>query len=173
MAISFTKWNSETKTSDPVVLGEGATVGYESTYLGDGDSSYWGVYFDFESGEFKNAGGGYTPSGIVADASEPVKEAYAAKQAAERAAGQAKAAAIRLRQDYLDAQYEAATPRKGKTVKVVSGRKIPVGTVAEVAWYGESNYGGFRVALLIDGEKVYTASHNVEVVTQEQEAVAA
>lgn len=50
---------------------------------------------------------------------------------------------------------------QGVTVQVVKGRKVPIGTVAEVAWVGESNY-GMRVALLIDGERVYTALTNVQ-----------
>jgi hypothetical protein len=154
-----------------VVVGVGTTVAQDSTYLGDGDSSYYGVYFDVESGEFKNCGTGYTPQGITVDATEEIQYAWMLQVAAKKAAGQAKAAAIRLQQDALDARYEAATPRKGKTVQVVRGRKIPKGTVAEVAWYGESQYGGYRVALLIDGEKVYTNASNVEVV--QAEAVAA
>lgn len=65
---------------------------------------------------------------------------------------------------------EAATPRVGKTVTVVKGRKIPRGTVAEVVWFGEDKYNRdrlttkYRVALMIDGERVFTSADNVEVV---------
>jgi len=51
---------------------------------------------------------------------------------------------------------------KGVTVDVVKGRKVPVGTRAEVTWIGDGGYGP-RVGLLIDGEKVYTALSNVAV----------
>jgi hypothetical protein len=51
---------------------------------------------------------------------------------------------------------------KGVTVDVIKGRKVPVGTRAEVTWIGDGGYGP-RVGLLIDGEKVYTALGNVAV----------
>lgn len=88
--------------------------------------------------------------------------AVRAKVRAERAA--AKAAA-----------KEAATPRKGKTVKVVKGRKVPKGTVGTVVWYGEgkkySYYGSapMRVGLKdASGTVHWTAASNVEVVTESE-----
>lgn len=79
-------------------------------------------------------------------------------------------------QEARDAK-EIATPRAGKAVKVIKGRKIPRGTVAKVAWYGEGRiYGGsarqryatppMRVGLLINGERVFTDASNVEVTAQ-------
>jgi hypothetical protein len=54
----------------------------------------------------------------------------------------------------------------GKTVKVVKGRKVPVGTVGRVFWMGEDQYreGQMRVGIATaDGSKHYTAATNVEV----------
>lgn len=51
---------------------------------------------------------------------------------------------------------------KGVFVDVIKGRKVPVGTRAEVFWIGESAYGP-RVGLMIEGEKVYTALNNVQI----------
>lgn len=36
---------------------------------------------------------------------------------------------------------------KGATVKVVKGRKVPVGTVGTVFWMGEGNYGKTRLGI--------------------------
>ena len=53
---------------------------------------------------------------------------------------------------------------RGKVVKVVRGRKVPVGTVGEVFWVGESRW-GYRVGLKDgEGNKHFTAETNVEVV---------
>ncbi len=70
-----------------------------------------------------------------------------------------------------EAAREAVTPRKGKTIKVVKGRKVPKGTVGECVWYGEgkkySYYGSapMRVGLKdASGTVHWTAASNVEVV---------
>ncbi len=65
-----------------------------------------------------------------------------------------------------DMLYAAGAQRngticKGVTVDVVKGRKVSVGTRAEVFWVGDSGYGP-RVGLMVDGEKVYTALTNVQ-----------
>jgi hypothetical protein len=55
-----------------------------------------------------------------------------------------------------------------KTVKVARGRKVPIGTVAEVFWYGANRFGGFSVGLRhVDGSRVFTDAKNVEVVNWE------
>ena len=56
-----------------------------------------------------------------------------------------------------------------KTVRVVKGRKIPIGTEGEIVWMGFDSFGKKRVGLrLLDGKKVYTAATNVKVVTLEE-----
>jgi hypothetical protein len=99
----------------------------------------------------------------TADATPEVQAAYGAWRQAR--AGERQAAATAA---------EAATPRAGKTVRVVRGRKVPVGTVAEVVWYGEGKRFSrhapvpMRVGLLTGDERVFTDAANVEVVTADE-----
>lgn len=138
------------------------------------DSDFYAVVWDEEAGEPKEVGYATTRGACygyaTCDASPEVREKHAAWVAAQRQARQEAAEAA-----------EAATPRVGKTVTVVKGRNVPVGTVAEVVWYGEGriyggsarrNYGSppMRVGLLVDGERVYTDAGNVEVVPAPQPA---
>lgn len=64
-------------------------------------------------------------------------------------------------------EAEARTPRKGRTVRVVKGRKVPIGTVGRCIWRGESAYGP-RVGIKVEGvaEPYWTAASNVEVVVE-------
>lgn len=76
-----------------------------------------------------------------------------------------------------DAWRRETFAMKGKTVKVVKGRKVPVGTTGVCFWVGEGksfNYGatrpwrvGFKDA---SGETFWTALSNVEVVETEVES---
>lgn len=91
-------------------------------------------------------------------------EAWQAKQAAERAA---RSAAI-----------EARTPRKGRTVRVIGGRKIPKGTEAVVFWerITERGFEGTdgnwwpakgRIGLEVPGTgRVFVDAGQVEVVAE-------
>lgn len=65
-----------------------------------------------------------------------------------------------------EAAREAATPYRGKRVKVVRGRKVAKGTTGIVGWYGQCRYGnGYRVGIdTAAGERVWTNARNVEVV---------
>lgn len=67
---------------------------------------------------------------------------------------------IKARKD----KEEAKIIRLHKVVKVVQGRKVPIGTEGEVFWMGDSGYGMSVGLRLIDGKKVFTAMKNVEVV---------
>jgi hypothetical protein len=66
------------------------------------------------------------------------------------------------------AAYSAAESRlwvvgKGTPLRVVRGRKVPVGTRGRCIWIGETKY-GTRVGLAPEGaEAVFTARGNVEV----------
>jgi len=56
-----------------------------------------------------------------------------------------------------------ATLARGKTVRVVRGRKVPRGLEGEVTWYGENQWGP-RVGIRdINGTVHWTAASNVEV----------
>jgi len=130
----------------------------------------YAVCYDADAREFKTVfvssdyPGGEKKSAEV-DATESVKECYEAHlavKAAEKALAKAKAV-------FEDATRYAARLGAGKTVKVVRGRKVKVGTVAKVKWAGECRAyaGGTETrALLVlpSGEEVWTAGRNVEVV---------
>lgn len=62
------------------------------------------------------------------------------------------------------AAEEAARPERGKTLKVVRGRKVPQGTVGACIWVGEGRWGK-RVGIKDESGAVHwTAITNVEVV---------
>lgn len=106
----------------------------------------------------RGAGGGTAK----VDATDEVKAAYAdyrdkyvAAQKAERA------------------REDAARVAKGKRVRVVKGRKVPVGTEGVVFWIGDSRW-GLRVGLRpnrFGGEAVFTSIDNVEVVGDDGETM--
>ncbi|MCB9669746.1 MAG: hypothetical protein H6734_09780 [Alphaproteobacteria bacterium] len=58
---------------------------------------------------------------------------------------------------------------KGARVKVVRGRKVPIGTVGTVFWVGDNPYGdGQRLGIEgDDGETYWTAGKNCEVTEEE------
>lgn len=83
-------------------------------------------------------------------------------------------------------QEELLMPRKGKTVRVVKGRKVPIGTVGCVFWqerarkFGWERYHEPRVLRAehyrlgiktADGETFFMNGGNVEVIAQEGEEV--
>jgi hypothetical protein len=80
--------------------------------------------------------------------------------------GQAEAA---RRQEEARREMFAAYGR-GNVVKVVKGRKVPLGTEGEVFWLGDKGWGysvGFKTA---EGEKHFTSIRNVESVSPAYEA---
>jgi hypothetical protein len=98
-----------------------------------------------------------------------------AEQALYEAWRRAKANAARERRLKEEAAREARTVRKGKTVKVVKGRKVPRGTVGKVIWVGDGRWGkrvGLATSDLRDDrgwhvDVEWTALSNVEVVADE------
>lgn len=65
---------------------------------------------------------------------------------------------------------EATTPRKGKTVTVVRGRKVAKGTTGYVIWEGEDNYGKARVGIKDEaGEVHWTAASNCQVIPADED----
>jgi len=68
---------------------------------------------------------------------------------------------------------QARTLEKGKRVRVVKGRKVPIGTTGTITWKGEVNYGYHswdartRLGIRDDaGQQWWTDSHNVELAEQ-------
>jgi hypothetical protein len=63
--------------------------------------------------------------------------------------------------EWYKAASKAAAVQRGDEVRVVKGRKVPVGTVGTAGWVGESSF-GYRVGIdLPDGTRTYTALDNV------------
>lgn len=63
---------------------------------------------------------------------------------------------------------ERNTPLKGRTVEVVRGRNVPIGTTGFVIWFGEGKWGervGIKDAA---GEVFWTAATNVRVIQPEE-----
>lgn len=132
------------------------------------DSDFYALVWDADAGVPREAEYASTrywtyANTATVDATPEVQAAYDAWRAERARTAQADADRI-----------EAATPRPGKTVEVVKGRKIPVGTTATVFWYGPGrDYGSgaaMRVGLTVDGEAVFTAAVNVRVVPAAQQA---
>lgn len=67
----------------------------------------------------------------------------------------------------LYAQDQARKVEKGKTVKVIKGRKLPKGTTGIVGWCGETRY-GWSVRIDHAGAREFTSLDNVEVVNPDQ-----
>lgn len=53
--------------------------------------------------------------------------------------------------------------RKGKTVEVIGGRKVPIGTIGQVFWIGNTMYGE-SVGIETKQGRVFTSRSNVKVI---------
>jgi hypothetical protein len=124
--------------------------------------------FDNETGAFKvvflfsDYGGSYSDETRAAtvDATESILALYEA----DKAVTAAKKALARAEEALEEALSEARRPGRGKTLKVVKGRKIPKGTVGTCFWIGNGDY-GVRVGLkTAAGETLWTAASNCETV---------
>jgi hypothetical protein len=111
---------------------------------------YVRAYFECDSGE----------RGAAVDATPEVRDLYEAHQAVEEA-----------KQHLLEAQRCRArmlaalkAPAKGRKVKVVRGRKVPIGTVGECFYLQDGDFGP-RVGIKdADNQVHWTAAKNVEAV---------
>lgn len=99
------------------------------------------------------------------DATPEVLAEVAAYEARLQAAREARIAAERE----AHARAECTGPRKGATLRVVKGRKVPVGTVGKCIWYGSGRYGD-RVGIKVDGREdpYWTAASNCEAVVDDR-----
>lgn len=120
------------------------------------DSDFYAVVWEAGATEpkrifYATTRGWSYPNGAAIDATPEIMAAY-------KAYLDAKAEAARI------ARAAAALARveRGKVVKVVRGRKVPVGTVGRCFWVGEGHY-GLRVGLENADGRVFTAATNVEV----------
>jgi len=139
-----------------LVLSTGERNGYH-------DSDFFAVVWNAEQGrpvEFTYASTrGWTyPNSASVDATDEVRAAY---QAYRDNQDRIYREQLAVRREEA-AREEALQPKKGYRCRVVKGRKVPVGTVGEVFWYGPGNYGD-RVGLREDdGTTHWTAASNVQ-----------
>jgi hypothetical protein len=150
---------------------------------GYNDSDFYARVWDHAEGKSKEimyaTTRGWTYANhAVKDATDEVKALYKAEQ--ERLAAERKAR--------HDAEL-AKMPSKGKTVKVIAGRKLPKGTQGVVFWIGLDSFKEARAARyrtgwecllgftydaekyrvgiqLANGEKVFVAANQVEIVKE-------
>jgi hypothetical protein len=134
------------------------------------DSDFYATYYDMDSGAFKEVEYGTTrfwsyPNGANIDATPEIMALWEAHLKAIRDAARAREAA-----------YIASLPTVGKTVRVVSGRKLEKGIKGKIFWHGANGFKTYyrngynqpnpyeRLGIeLEDGTKVFTASKNCEV----------
>lgn len=135
---------------------------------------YVTVYTDEGNFEDRPVGDGETYT-IDAPAELVARWEEAKKLAAEWAEVRKRVAAKRAAE--AAAKREAATPRVGKTVRVVRGRKVPRGLTGTVVWYGAGKQYGYygeppyRVGIKDEtGAVHWTDAKNVEVVVAEEAA---
>lgn len=160
------------------------TVTYEGRVLYTGernyrdDSDFYALVWDDESESVKEVGYATTRGWTYGN--------YATIDATPEVLDKAKNYYAKLLFERLKAAAaaDARTPKVGKTVKVVKGRKVPLGTVGEVFWTGEGGYfgprprfrsgawstkGEPRIGLKTEaGEKFFLPAKNVEVLDPEE-----
>jgi len=135
---------------------------------GYNDSDWYMVVWNEEKGgpetiEFASTRGwSYPCYGSKPDATPEVLAKYQAWEAEAERKYQA-----------AQAEKRAKTPARGKTLKVVKGRKVPIGTVGVCIWTGAARY-GYKVTERVgikdaSGNVHWTAMSNVEVVLSEEQ----
>lgn len=101
---------------------------------------------------------------LEVDAPDGIKAYYECWKAMKEEEARVAAEKARVAREAERAAAAAKEPRKGRKIKVVRGRKVPVGTVGECIWVGHGDY-GLRVGLkTTDGTVHWTAAKNVEAV---------
>lgn len=154
-----------------IVTHEGRTYGKGTTSFGGGDFDDYALVLNEDGSlgtEFymTTRGGGTDNNWYKVDATPEVVDALIEREAE---LNYNKLVAEDLER-YLEARNEWLTPSKGRRVRVVRGRKVPVGTVGLCIWRGENRFGGERVGLKDDaGEVHWTDVRNVEVVDLDAE----
>lgn len=135
-----------------------------NTYERNGydDSDFYATVWNVEKGKpqdicYASTRGWTYANGAVIDATPEVRALYDAYVEKQNQVYREHKAAI-----------EAATPKKGKVVKVVRGRKVPIGTQGTCIWVGPDKFArvrnAFRVGIATPTGTVFTAIGNVEVV---------
>lgn len=132
---------------------------HEGEHNGYHDSDFYMVVWNEEKQqpetyEFASTRGWCGPAyGSRPDATEEVRAKYEAFQNV-----------VRERREAERREAERKNPTWGKRVRVIRGRKLPIGTEGEIFWRGNSGYGESVGLRLADNSRVFTALTNVEVI---------
>lgn len=147
----------------------GQVVGRGSTYVGDGESTYYAEVWDGEKVTRVYAGDDRSWGwAIVADASDEVMAAAKAWKDAEAAARYATETARLAAQRAAQAEWEARQPGRGKRVVVTAKRaKVPYGAEGTVKATHDGQYGERVLVAWDGGGEDWTAARNVQVVQDE------
>lgn len=133
----------------------GSSVRYNSSMDLDEYSAY---YWDSKSNSFKWE---YTDTPARVDATDDVIERYAEM---------IRVSTLKNLIDEDKLRSKAVTANK--RVRVIRGKKLPLGTEADCVWEGHTQY-GYSAILIIDGKKIYTSTFNLEVVNPDSYLTAA
>ena len=147
---------------------EGCVLDYYE-HNGAWDSDWYAIVWDRDRQEIREVeydttrcgGGGYVEIDATKDVLREVYR-YRKKQAA---------AIIDLRNE-----ADAKIVRKGDTVRIVKGRKVPVGSEATVFWTG-ARYNPYsrrdedRIGIEINGERTFISAENAEPIGWESRLV--
>jgi hypothetical protein len=163
MGVKTSHYDRESGKSHSTLEHIGLVVDIGSSYIGDGDSHYWAVVFDPQSGEFTNVGLGYTSYDAKVDAPKDLQSLYDRIKAAKAELALANYAMATWLRYEREAEERLEWVTKGSVVKVVKGRKVPKGTVGTVKVNCEGQWGRRVLLALADGTEVWTAEDNVEV----------
>ena len=149
---------SGTQSIEEIYIGAVLYKGERNYY---DDSDFYAVVWDDEKGTAKEVGYNTTRCGgggwATVDATEEVRAKFAESMLP------------RMRQVVGDRlEIEARTPAKDKQAIVVSGRKIPKGTVGRIFWTGSTRYGKSVGLEMDDGTRQFTGLQNVRVHNPEE-----
>jgi len=171
------KWDDATKTTVVVVANESEHVGrvldiYSKVerIMSDvwDDVSYAVVLLDDGSTQTIHLGTtefGWNYKAEIDAPAQVIADWKARVEAAAKAAHEARMkyeAEERAKQYEADCKRSALAPTKGRTVTVVKGRKVPVGTAGVVVWEGSDSFRGeARIGIKdASGHVHYTAASN-------------
>ena len=171
--VASQKWDAVNQKMDNtiVTVGVGTTVALGSTYIGDGKSSFYATYYDAETDTFKSPSYGSTycygdrTSNAKVDAPAELIKMW--QERVRKAEGER---AERARREYRLREY-----RHGDKVRVVKGRKVPVGTEGVIFFKRAGDYGvtlgispsGVKGSNGLYNDAVWVALNNCEVLLDE------